>query len=218
MTRKLPSILVVVLVLTLAAMAQAPADTPAAPTPGAGATKIGIIDIQRAIQTTNEGQRDIQALQKKFEPKMIELQNANAEIESMKKQLQTQGDKLNETARNNLVRDIESKQKVLQRNSEDAQADYSNQGNDIVERIGGKMIEVLRKYSSANGYAVVLNVGNQSSPVLWNNPSTDITQPIVDAYNAQSNVSAPAAGAAPASPKPVAPKATTTAPAPAPKK
>ena len=44
------------------------------------------------------------------------------------------------------------------------------------------MIEVLRKYSSANGYAVVLNVGDQSNPVtLWNNPLTDITQPIVDA-------------------------------------
>ena len=35
----------------------------------AGQTKVGIVNIQGAIVTTNEGQRDFQTLQKKFDPK-----------------------------------------------------------------------------------------------------------------------------------------------------
>ena len=78
------------------------------------------------------------------------------------------------------------------------------------------MLEVIEKYATANGYAVVLDVSSQASPVLWANATTNITKSIVDAYNAQSNVPAPAgttAGAAPKAPAPSA-KAAGTATAP----
>ena len=215
MTRKLPTILLVVLLLAMTALAQASADAPAAaPAAGVATAKIGIVNIQAAILATNEGQRDFMALEKKFEPKRIELQNANAEVENLKKQLQAQGDKLNESARNELVKNIENKQKVLQRNYEDAQADWTNQQNDIANRIGAKMLEVLEKYSSTNGYAVVLDVSAQTSPVLWANASTNITKQLVDAYNAQSSVAAPAGAASSVPSKSVAPKVATPATAP----
>jgi outer membrane protein len=50
-------------------------------------------------------------------------------------------------------------------------------------------------------------------PVLWNGPAVDITQPVVEAYNAQSGVAAPAAGTAPAKPaKPAGAKPPATKP------
>lgn len=147
---------------------------------------------------TNEGQRDFQALEKKFEPKRAELQNANVDVENLKKQLTDQGAKLNESARSELMKNIENRQKVLQRNYEDAQADWNNQQNDIANRIGAKLLEVMEKYAAANGYAVVLDVGGQQSPVVWANASTNITKVVVDAYDAQSNVPAPSTAAAPA--------------------
>ncbi len=221
MTRKLASITVAVFLFGLIALAQTPA-APAAAVTNPGTTKIGIINIQAAIMATNEGQRDFQALEKKFEPKRTELQNSNAEVEKLKNQLQTQGDKLNETARAELVKNIETKQKTLQRSFEDAQTDWTNQQNEIASRIGQKMLEVLEKYATANGYSVVLDVSTQQSPVLWASASTNITKPVVDAYNAQSGVAAPpapvagaTAGGAPAATKPhvpAAPKPGTPAP------
>ncbi|MGO9517256.1 MAG: OmpH family outer membrane protein, partial [Candidatus Korobacteraceae bacterium] len=89
-------------VLTLSALAQsgsptpggaAPAATPAASTPSAGGNKVGTIDMQGAVACTNEGARDFEALNKKFEPRRSELQNLNTEVENLKKQLNTQGDK-----------------------------------------------------------------------------------------------------------------------------
>jgi outer membrane protein len=212
MTRKLTTIIFAVFVLALAAVAQAPAANAAPAAAGPAPTKIGIINIQAAIMATNEGQRDFQGLEKKFDPKRNELQTANNDVENLKKQLNTQGEHLNDAARADLVKNIESKQKVLQRNLEDAQAEWTNQQNDIANRIGGKMLEVLEKYANDNGYAVVLDVSSQGSPVLWANAATNITKFVVDAYNAQSNVPAPAPGTTPTAPKPVAPTTKPAAP------
>jgi Skp family chaperone for outer membrane proteins len=215
MTRKLATFVLVTLLASIAVLAQTPAAAPAAAPAGPPPVKIGIVNIQQAIVATNEGQRDFQTLQKKFEPKRTELEANSKEVDTMKNQLNTQGDKLNEEARANLVKTIEAKQKVLQRSLEDAQSDYQAQQNDIANRIGQKMLEVLEKYATQNGYAVVLDVSSQQSPVLWASTSANITKPIVDAYNAQSNVAAPATPAAPVKPQasvaphPAAPRATT---------
>jgi outer membrane protein len=184
--------------LAASAMAQtgtaAASPTPAAPpasTAASTATRIGIINIQNAIVTTNEGRRDLEALQKKFEPTQTALNNLNQEIENLKKQLQTQSDKLNDQARADMVKNIETKQKSLQRQVEDAQADFQGQQNDIANRIGGKLMEVLDKFAKQNGYSMIIDVSSQQNPVLWAAASTDVTQQIVNAYNTQSGVPAP---------------------------
>ncbi|HZP24417.1 MAG TPA: OmpH family outer membrane protein [Terriglobales bacterium] len=207
-----------VLVMATAGMAQsAPAAAPAtansttsaAATP-ASSIKVGIIDIQQAIVATNEGARDFEALQKKFEPKKNELAGQNTEVENLKKQLQTQGDKMNEEARNTLVKSIETKQKSLQRSVEDAQNEYQQQQNEIAQRILQKMAPVIDKYAKANGYGLLFDSSNPwpQGPLLWATSGVDLTKTIVDAYNAQSGVAPP-----PAAPKPAgAPGATTGKP------
>lgn len=201
-------VLALAAILSVGALAQngsaAATPAPSVPAPSATATpKIGIINMQQAILASNEGRRDFETLQKKFEPKQTELKGMNDEVEGLKKQLNTQGDKLNDEARSNLVKTIESKQKSLQRSLEDAQGDFQAQQNDILNRIGQKMMEVLDKYAKDNGYTMILDVSNPSSPVLWAGASSDVTKAIVDAYNTQSGVAAPPAASRPsASAKP----------------
>lgn len=217
MTHKLFRFLLPAALLTVTALAQtgnavaaaAPAATAPAPTAAAPTvSKIGIINIQQAIVATNEGQRDFGALQKKFEPKQNELNSLNQEIENLKKQLQTQGDKLNDEARANMVRNIETKQKTLQRQVEDAQGEFQGQQNEIANRIGGKMLDVLDKFAKQNNYSLILDVSSPQTPVLWAGPTIDLTKEIVDAYNAQSNVPPPpATAAAPSAARPTAPTA-----------
>src|ERR1019366_4492790 len=223
MKRTLAGTAVLAVVLTISALAQtgsaapggAPAP-PAAPTTAAtsGGVKIGIVDIQQAIVATNEGARDFEALQKKFEPRRSELQNLNTEVENLKKQLNTQGDKMNEEARATLVKSIETKQKSLQRSAEDAQNEFQAQQNEIAQRILQKMAPVIDKYAKSNGYGLLLDSSNPwpQGPLLWATASVDVTKIIVDAYNAQSGVAAPAAAkpAGTAATKPAATKPATT--------
>jgi outer membrane protein len=183
-----------------AALAPAPkATTPGAMTPGG--TRIGTINIEQAVFGSNEGQRDIEALSKKLEPKQTELKGTNDELENLKKQLNTQGDKLNDETRSTLVKQIEQKQKSFERSVQDARDDAQNQQNEIFQRILQKMGPLVLKYAGENGFGLIIDTSNPwpQGPVVWAAASVDITKPIVDAYNTQSGVPAPkpAAGAKP---------------------
>lgn len=203
--------------LSTAALAQAatPASDAPAPNPTTG-PRIAIVNIQDAIMATNEGKRDFDSVQKRFEPKQAELKTLSDEVENMKKQLQANGDKLNEEARNTQVRTLETKQKSFQRSLEDAQNEFQQANQEIVNRIGQKMMAVLEKYAKTNGYAVVLDASNPQTSVLCCQ-SADITKELVEAYNTESPVTAPAAPATkPAATRPAGPgTAPTTKPAPA---
>jgi len=200
--------------LAISALAQtgsaatAPAST-AAPTAPAttGPGKVGTINIQEAIFGSNEGQRDVAALSKKYEPKNNELKGQNDELEGLKKQLSTQGDKLNEDAAAALKKQIESKQKVFDRAVQDFQEEAGNQQQEIATRILGKMAPMIVKYAQENGFTMMVDTSTQwpRSPILWSGESVDITRAIVEAYNVQSGVpapAAPAAGTKPPAPKP----------------
>ena len=187
------------LVLGLPAFGQSTAAAPAeAPATSSASGRVGIVNIQSAIVSSNEGQRDFEALQKKFDPKRQELESLNKEVDELQKKFNTQAEKLNDEARADLLKQIDTKKKQMQRNYEDANADIQAQQNEIANRIGQKLIEVLDKYAKEHDFSVVLDVSGQQSPVLWAASSVDITKPVIEAYNAQSGVPAPAksAGAA----------------------
>jgi outer membrane protein len=205
-----------VLPMALAAAVAAPAQTgtgtssspalPSAPSSAGAAapitatgTKVGTIAIEQAIFATNEGRRDFEALGKKLEPKQTELKTKNDEIEALKKQLNNGEGKLSEDARSNLVKQVESKQKVLDREVQDAREDAQNQQQEIASRILQKMAPVLVKYAADNGFGVMLDTSQPwpQGPVIWWGEAVDVTKQVVDAYNAQSNVPPPATSTTP---------------------
>jgi outer membrane protein len=207
MTSKFVRILVAtVFGLSLVALAQsAPAPTtasnaavPNAPSaasaiPAATGTKVGTISIEGAIFGSNEGRRDIDALTKKLEPKQTELKTMSDEIDGLKKQLTTQGDKMNEEAAATLRKQIESKQKVFDRSVQDAREEAQGQQGEIMQRVLAKMAPVIVKYASDNGFGVIIDTSQPwpQGPVVWYGQAVDITQPVVDAYNVKSGVPAP---------------------------
>ena len=160
--------------------------------------KVGIVSIQDAIANTDEGKKELEALQQKFAPRNAALQTQNDELENMKKQLQAQSDKLSEEERNTRIRSATEKQKSLQRSAEDFQNEVQQAEQEILNRLGKKMLDVLEKYAKNNGYAVVMDVSNPQTPILYANPGTVITKNLIEAYNAES----PAAPAAKPATKP----------------
>ena len=213
MTRNLVRTAVVTLALTMGAFAQTATTAAAAPTSApTGPAKIGIINIQGAVANTNEGKRDLEALDKKFEPRVKELQGLQTDIENLNKQLSTQGDKLNDEAKANLQKQISAKTTQFTRGRDDYQKDVQEQEQEIFQRIYPKVMQSVDTYSKANGFSLVLDWGVLQQGVTWANPAYDITQQIVDAYNASSGVAAPATpsrpatSAAPRSNTPAAPR------------
>ena len=207
---------------TSAPAAPAPAAAPAPQTPvfvppSAFPARIAIITFEYAVANTNEGQRAVEDLRKKYQPQQTQLQNLAAEIDSLKKQLQAAPTTLPDTERAARLKTIDTKDKQYQRDSEDFQTSSQADLQEALGKVAQKVDVVMRKYVSDNGYTLLLNAGDQSSPVMWaaTEPNADITMAIIDAYNAASKVAPlpPAAPAAAARPKPAATTTPRTTPA-----
>jgi outer membrane protein len=209
--------------LSLNAVAQTPAAPAPAPAAASAAAvtpvtaKVAVIAFQVAVAQTNEGQRNFSDVQKKFEPKRAELKTLNDEVDNLKKQLQAQGEKLSPAETASRTKTIDEKTKSLQRQAEDAQNDFQTEVQDMYNSLASKVFEVVDAYAKQQGFTLVLDASNQQSNILWASETTNITQPIIAAYNAKSGVPAPPAGppSAPApqgAPKPAAPRKPATPP------
>jgi outer membrane protein len=210
-----------VLALTLASAMAAGAQTlsvpsaPAAAGPAAaGPTKIAVIAFKNAVAQTNEGQRDFVDLEKKFMPRENQLKALNDDVETLTKQLQAQGATLNDAERASRAKVIDEKKKKLERDATDARNDFQQEMGDIYNTLASKVYDVMSAYAQQSGYTLVLDVSDQQTPVLFATQNTDISKPVIDAYNVKSGVSAPpaqAAGAPGAPSRPAAAKPATPA-------
>jgi len=187
----------------VAAAPGVPAAPSASPSvaPTAYPAKIALIAFEQAVLSTNEGQKTLAETQKKYAPQKTKIEGLSAEIDTLKKQLQA-GQSLTDQQRAAKLKEIDAKDKELQRESEDAQNAYDLEVRESLSKVMQKVNIVLQDYVKKNGYTLLLDVGGQQSPVMWaaTEPNADITQAVVDAYNASSGVAAPP----PAAPAPAA--------------
>ena len=174
----------------------------AAPAPPA---KIGVITFQLVVAQSNEGQRNFADLQKKYQPRENKLKAQSDEIESLTKQLETQGASLSDSDRATRARTIDEKKKKLDRDAEDLRTEGGQEANEMYNTLATKVYDVLVSYAQQQGYTLVLDFTQQQSPILIALPSTDISKAVLDAYNLKSGVPAPppppASSTAPAAPK-----------------
>lgn len=171
--------------------------------PAQAPNKIAIIHLQNAIIGTKDGQKAAKELEAKFMPKRQEIEKRQQEISALQQQLRASSNTASEEQKNKLMRDIDTKQKALQRDGEDASAELDQEQQRLFQDIGGKVMAVIDKFASDNGYAVVIDVSAQSSPILYASTAVDITRQVVETFDKNS----PAAGAPSSAPaKPAAPK------------
>lgn len=178
------------LLIPTLAWAQAPA-----PSPG----KIGVISLQEAIGETAEGKKAFEDLQKKYEPRRQDLQRQQQEIAALQDQVQRQQATLSDEERMRLTRELEDKQKILKRATEDANADFQADNQDTYRRLAQKMGRLITEYAQQNGFDLI--VDHSQMPVYYWAPQIDLTEEMIKRYDAANPVAAaaaapPAAGAA----------------------
>jgi outer membrane protein len=195
---------------TPAAAAPAPAAAPATVAPQAIPAKIAIIEYEQVAAATNEGQRTLQELQKKYQPRKTQLDALATEIDSLQKQLQAAPATMTDDERASRARTIDTKQKQYQRDGEDATNAFNADVQESIGKIAQKLGPVVIKYVQQNGYTMLFDNNSQQQgglTLMWA-PGADISQAIIDAYNASSGVAAPTPSAPSATrPRPTAPAA-----------
>jgi Skp family chaperone for outer membrane proteins len=196
MRKRLWSLSVLLSLLVCSSLARSQ-DPPSAVTTG----RIGVINIQEAIIGTGEGKKALADIQKKYEPRRNDLQRQEQEISALQDQLQKQANTLSDEEKLRLQRELDEKQRLFKRAQEDAQADYQNDNQEAIRRVGQKMVRVINEYAQQNGFVLV--VDDSQLPVYFVAKGNDLTDVIMKRYDAAN----PAASAAVSSTPPAKPAA-----------
>jgi outer membrane protein len=185
----------------------------AAPAAGAAAPvkSVGIINLRGAIGNTAEGKQASAELQSQFAPRSSEIDAMTKQINDLQQKLQAGQGKLSQEEETRLTAEGQRLTQRLDRRRNDFQEDASAAQQEVLERIGRKMVDVLDRYARENGFSVVLDTSGQNSPILYASNQVDVTQDIIRLYDQAYPVKT---GAAPAAPKPAAttPKPVTPTP------
>ncbi len=160
--------------------------------------KVGIIHIQNALLGTQEGQKAAQDLSAKFDPTSKRLQGMRDEINALQAELSKGTNTMSDDRRRELARDIDQKTRDLNRATEDAQADFQQEQDKVLQTLGQKMMAVIGKYSRDHGYSLILDISSPQTPVLFAANGIEITQDIIKLYDEESAASAGAAAPGPA--------------------
>ncbi len=201
------------IMLTAAGAAAQTGTTP----PTAAANKVGVVDIRQAIQATAEGKLAAAELQSQFSPRQSELENMQKSLEDLQNRLNAGARTLSDDERVRLQRQGERQASQFKRKQEEVQEDITAAQQDVFDRMGRKMVDVISRFARENGYGVILDASTACGVYCSN--QLDVTQDIIRLYDQANPVKAGAAGTTPAQPRPAAtrPAATppaTTAPAP----
>lgn len=173
-------------IAALAAVLAAPgiwAQTGAATHADPPVMKVGALNMQAAITSTQEGKQAASELNTKFAPRQTELQNLQKQMQDISTRLQTQSNTLSDDEKYRLARQNDTLQRTLQRKQQEARDDYEDAQQDLINTLGRKLMTVLDKYSRDNGYAVVFDTSSQQTPVIYEAPAIDITQDIIKLYD-----------------------------------
>lgn len=139
--------------------------------------KVAVINSQKAILDTEDIKKAQADLTAKYKPRQDQLEKLQKDLQDIQNQLQS--GKLNQLGEQELTAQGQKKQRDLQRLQQDLQEDADRDRNDILQRAGTRMQEVVKKLADERGLDLVVDSAN----TLFFKPALELTNDAVAAYN-----------------------------------
>jgi len=153
----------------------------AAPTLALADTKMAFVDLQRALEETEDGKKAKAKLKADFDRKQKELDEKQDELKKLKDAFDKKAQLMKPEA-------LQKEQQDLQNRFGDLQATYARLQKDLAQReqeathgIFTKLQLVVGKIADREHFSMVLE---KNAAVVWGQPSLDITNEVIRMYNA----------------------------------
>jgi len=149
-------------------------------------SKVAILNVQKAIISTQDGKAAAEELKRKFAPDEARLANEQQEIDRLQSQLKdTPAHTDDETA--SLKARITTLTTSHHRRVEDAAQRFEQERMRVLKELGVKLQAVVDKYAKQKHFEVVLDESDPKTPVFWRAATTDITDEVIKRYDQASN-------------------------------
>ena len=134
---------------------------------------VGYVDMKRVLDSAPQVLAGRDQLDLEFRPRNEAIEFQERQVQSMEDRLQL-GD-ISEDARIRLERDLREMRRNVNRQKEDLRDELSFRRTEEVQKLEDQINQAVQVIANNNGYDLIL-----SSPVVYADPSLDITQLILD--------------------------------------
>jgi outer membrane protein len=144
--------------------------------------KIAVVDMQRAMNETEDGRKAKEKLKKVFEERQKTLDKQQNDLKTLKESLEKQRDVL---SRDVLSKKLEEYQKAfgeLQTTYMEFQRELASKEGELTKEIIERMQRIMRRVGQTEGYSLVLE--RNESGVVYVPSNYDLTDLLIQRYNA----------------------------------
>ncbi len=143
--------------------------------------KIGVVDLQRAINETEDGRQAKRRLKKLFDERQKSLNAKQESLKAQKDSLERQQDVLSEDALRKKVEQYQADLMDLQNEYVQYQQELSTKEGELTQKILEKMQGILRRIGQTDGYTMIIEANEGG--VVWVPANLDLTDVLIQRYN-----------------------------------
>jgi outer membrane protein len=162
--------------------------------------KIAVVDMQRALHETEDGRKAKSTLKKVFDERQKTLDKQQNDLKAMKESLDKQHDVLTPAVLTKKQEELQKAFTELQTTYMEFQRELQAKEGELTKDIIERMQRIMRRVGQTEGFSLILE--RNESGVLFVPTNYDLTDLLIQRYNAGEGKES--SGAAAAAPKPKA--------------
>jgi outer membrane protein len=145
--------------------------------------KIGVVDLQRAMNETEDGRRAKRRLKTLFDKRQKELDGLQEELKKMGEQLEAQKNVLAENVLRERYAQYQQKLAELQQLYMESQRELAAKEAEFTQQILERMQAILRRIGQTEGFTLI--VESNEGGVVFAPTHLDLTDRVIQRYNAE---------------------------------
>lgn len=145
--------------------------------------KIGVVDLQRAINETEDGRQAQKRLKKLFDERQKSLDAKQNSLKAQKDSLERQQGVLAEDAFRKKAEKFQQDLMELQNEYMQYQKELSQKESELTQKILEKMQQILRRIGQTDGYTLIIEANEGG--VVFVPSNLDLTDVLIQRYNRQ---------------------------------
>lgn len=145
--------------------------------------KVGIVDLQRALNESSAGKKAKDQFKGEFDKMQNGLKSEKDSLDRLKEDLDKKSTVLSDDQKKAKMEDFERRRRDLRRKLEDSDAELRKKDQELTGSILKDLAVVIQEIGERDGYTLILE--NSSSSVLYGSKSIDITESVIKAFDAK---------------------------------
>jgi len=149
----------------------------------AASIKIGLVDLQKALQSVDAGKAAKANLEKEMNAKKAELEKAQAQLQSDAEAFEKKAAIMNDAAKAKKQADLQKRFQDFQKSAAESQLDLQKRERELTKPLIDELRSIVEGIGKEKGFQLVLE--KNEGAVLYAENGTDLTSSVIERFNAK---------------------------------